>query len=105
MKVTRFTCVVFVQVSTDPISPTSDTRLNKSDIAEANLPPQDVLYKLVDRIESLLPKDDHVKYDSRARKLDWNKVAFDDLSGQDCQRIWGHIQERIRRFRIMVRKS
>ena len=29
------------------------------------MPPKDTLYKLLDRIESQLPKDDHVKYDSR----------------------------------------
>ena len=29
------------------------------------MPPTPILYKLVDRLESLLPKDDTVKYDSR----------------------------------------
>ena len=29
------------------------------------MPPDNVLYKLVDRLEAQLPRDDHVKYDSR----------------------------------------
>ena len=73
----------------------------ESDFDTSDLPTSDVLSKLLDRIESALPRDDQVKFDSRAKKLDWEKIAFDNLSSTECQRIWGHIQERIRRFRIM----
>ena len=29
------------------------------------MPADNILYKLVDRLEAQLPRDDHVKYDSR----------------------------------------
>ena len=45
------------------------------------LPPKEVLGKLLDNIEAQLPKEDHVKYDSRAKKLDWEKIRFDNYSG------------------------
>jgi hypothetical protein len=40
------------------------------------LPPREVLNKLLDRIESQLPKEDHVKYDSRlvARPITWGQL-------------------------------
>jgi len=75
---------------------------NLEDLAKANLPPDAIMYRLLDRVEAQLPKDDHVKYDSRVRKLDWNKIAWDELPPAECQRVWGYIQDRIRRYRIMV---
>ena len=66
------------------------------------LPPRDILYKLLDKIEAQLPKEDHVKYDSRVKKLDWEKIKFDELSADDCQKYWYYIQERIRRYRILA---
>ena len=47
---------------------------------------------LLNRIELQLPKDDHVKYDSRARKLDWDQIKFKDYSSEDCKKYWEHIQ-------------
>ena len=37
----------------------------------------------------------------RAKKLDWEKIKFDDMSADDCQKYWFYIQERIRRYRIL----
>ena len=65
------------------------------------LPPKEVMSKLLDNIEAQLPKEDHVKYDSRAKKLDWDKIKFDDYSGEQCKKLWYYVQDRIRRFRIM----
>jgi len=76
---------------------------NLADLEKANLPPDSIMYRLLDRVEAQLPKDDHVKYDSRVRKLDWNKIAWDEFPAAECQRVWGYIQDRIRRYRIMVR--
>ena len=50
---------------------------------------------LLNRIELQLPKDDHVKYDSRARKLDWDQIKFKDYSAEDCKKYWEHIQVQI----------
>lgn len=66
------------------------------------LPPKEDLQILLNRIELQLPKDDHVKYDSRARKLDWEQIKFKDFSAEDCKRYWEHVQARIRRFRILA---
>jgi len=66
------------------------------------LPPKEDLQILLNRIELQLPKDDHVKYDSRARKLDWDQIKFKDFSAEDCKRYWEHVQARIRRFRILA---
>ena len=38
------------------------------------MPPDNILYKLVDRLEAQLPRDDHVKYDSRYAELLFQKV-------------------------------
>ena len=35
------------------------------------------------------------------KKLDWKKIAFEELGADDCKKIWLSIQERIRRFRIL----
>ena len=69
---------------------------------ELEMPPSPILYKLVDRLENQLPKDDTVKYDSRCKKIDWKKVAWDELGPADCKKYWNQIQDRIRRFRIMA---
>ena len=69
---------------------------------ELDMPPNSILYKLVDRLENQLPKDDTVKYDSRCKKIDWKKVAWDELGPADCKKYWNQIQDRIRRFRIMA---
>ena len=68
---------------------------------EFELPPKDVMTKLIDNIEAQLPREDHVKYDSRAKKLDWEKIKFDFYTGDQCKKMWYYVQDRIRRFRIM----
>jgi hypothetical protein len=43
-----------------------DIKLDPSvELNESAMPPKEVLCKLLDRIEAQLPKEDHVKYDSR----------------------------------------
>ena len=68
---------------------------------EFEVPPKEILSKLMDQIEAQLPRDDHVKYDSRAKKLDWEKIKFAHYSGEQCKKLWFYIQDRIRRFRIL----
>jgi hypothetical protein len=44
----------------------ADIKLDPSVELDASaMPSKDILYKLLDRIEAQLPKEDHVKYDSR----------------------------------------
>merc|ERR1712018_738170 len=66
------------------------------------LPPKEIMTKLLDNIEAQLPREDHVKYDSRAKKLDWEKIRVDGYSSEQCKNLWYYVQERIRRFRIMA---
>lgn len=74
----------------------------EDEIEEVILPPTEDLHILLNKIELQLPKDDHVKYDSRARKLDWETIRFKEHTAEDCRRYWEHIQARIRRFRILA---
>lgn len=69
---------------------------------EFELPPKDVMTILLDKIEAQLPREDHVKYDSRAKKLDWEKIRFDPYTADHCKKLWYYVQDRIRRFRIMA---
>ena len=43
----------------------SDEEVVKEEDEDVEMPPDNILYKLVDRLEAQLPRDDHVKYDSR----------------------------------------
>ena len=61
---------LIVLADTSAILDTSLKRENSHDfddeaIEDVNLPPKDDLQILLNRIEMQLPKDDHVKYDSR----------------------------------------
>lgn len=40
-------------------------------------------------------------YKSRAEKLNWDEIAFDNYSGAECRIMWETITKRIRRFRIL----
>lgn len=73
-----------------------------ADVEDVILPPTEDLQILLNKIELQLPKDDHVKYDSRARKLDWEQIKFKEYSAEECRKFWEHIQARIRRFRILA---
>ena len=69
---------------------------------EFEMPPKEIMSKLLDNIEAQLPREDHVKYDSRAKKLDWEKIRVDGYNPDQCKKLWYYIQDRIRRFRIMA---
>ena len=69
---------------------------------EFELPPKEIMSKLLDNIEAQLPREDHVKYDSRAKKLDWEKIRVDGYNSEQCKKLWYYVQDRIRRFRIMA---
>ena len=61
---------LIVLADTSAVLDTSLKRENSHDfddeaIEDVNLPPKDDLQILLNRIEMQLPKDDHVKYDSR----------------------------------------
>ena len=59
-------------------------------VLDFEMPSKEALSKLLDNIEAQLPKEDHVKYDSRAKKLDWTKIQFDNYSGKTRQNAMSH---------------
>ena len=71
---------------------------------EFELPPKEIMSKLLDNIEAQLPREDHVKYDSRAKKLDWEKIRVDGYNPEQCKKLWYYVQDRyeliiVRNFR------
>lgn len=52
-------------------------------------------------MEAQIPPKDNLKFDSRAAKLDWTKIAFRDYSAEECMEVWLTISKRIRRYRIL----
>ena len=69
--------------------------------APGSIPSAELLNAMLDRLEALLPKDDLLKYDSRVKRVDWTEVAFEGMDAGQCKKWWHHIQERVRRYRIM----
>merc|ERR1712012_292550 len=67
----------------------SDVEMNKGPDGvelEFELPPKEIMAKILDNIEAQLPREDHVKYDSRAKKLDWEKImVFHPRSNSQIQ--------------------
>ena len=61
---------------------------------EFELPPKEIMSKLLDNIEAQLPREDHVKYDSRAKKLDWEKIRVDGYNPEQCKKLWYYVQDR-----------
>ena len=67
--------------------------LTKADAGETfeidpSLPSPEIMVKLCDRIGDTLPKEDNTKYDSRAKKLNWKKIAWEELDAAECKRVW-----------------
>jgi len=83
-------------------SKTEEPDIEEELLEDVILPPTEDLHILLNKIELQLPKDDHVKYDSRARKLDWEQIRFKEHTAEECRKYWEHIQARIRRFRILA---
>lgn len=63
--------------------------------------PQNDLRTLVKNMEQALPEKDILAFQTRADKLNWDDIAFDKYTGEDCKKTWFLIQKRIRRFRLL----
>ncbi len=57
---------------------------------------KDDLDTLFEKIGKLLPKDDNVKYQTQAEKIDWVAVAFGGYSGQECHDKWTEITTKVK---------
>ncbi|KAK5639088.1 hypothetical protein RI129_011580 [Pyrocoelia pectoralis] len=63
--------------------------------------PQNDLRTLVKNMEQALPEKDILAFQTRADKLNWDDIAFDKYTGEDCKKTWCLIQKRIRKFRLL----
>ncbi|PSN58061.1 hypothetical protein C0J52_02056 [Blattella germanica] len=63
--------------------------------------PESDLMELLKRIEKEIPAKDSLRFDSRADKLNWANICFGDYTSDQCREMWGRIQKRLRRFRLL----
>ncbi|KAK6619621.1 hypothetical protein RUM43_012378 [Polyplax serrata] len=63
--------------------------------------PESDYTELIRRMEAQIPPKDNQKFNSRAAKLDWSKIAFGYYSPEECMEVWLTVCKRIRRYRIL----
>uniref|UniRef100_A0AAZ3PPB1 HMG box domain-containing protein n=1 Tax=Oncorhynchus tshawytscha TaxID=74940 RepID=A0AAZ3PPB1_ONCTS len=57
---------------------------------------------LLERIRSLLPDGDAMKYKTTESHFDWEKVCFGDFTGDMCKQKWAKVSTEVRKFRTMT---
>ncbi|XP_070990048.1 nucleolar transcription factor 1-A-like isoform X1 [Oncorhynchus clarkii lewisi] len=57
---------------------------------------------LLERIQSLLPDGDAMKYKTTESHFDWEKVCFGDFTGDMCKQKWAKVSTEVRKFRTMT---
>ncbi|XP_055723625.1 nucleolar transcription factor 1-A-like isoform X1 [Salvelinus fontinalis] len=57
---------------------------------------------LLERIHSLLPDGDAMKYKTTESHFDWEKVCFGDFTGDMCKQKWAKVSTEVRKFRTMT---
>uniref|UniRef100_A0A1B6CTD5 HMG box domain-containing protein n=1 Tax=Clastoptera arizonana TaxID=38151 RepID=A0A1B6CTD5_9HEMI len=63
--------------------------------------PKENIKELIDRLKQQLPEKDSLRYASRVKRIDWDKVKFKDYSADDCLMKWTFINKKIRSYRLM----
>lgn len=63
--------------------------------------PEKDMMQLINRIEALIPDKDSLAFTTRTEKLDWEEIAFEDYSAEECKNTWLIIQKKQRKFRLM----
>ncbi|XP_069678107.1 nucleolar transcription factor 1-A-like isoform X2 [Periplaneta americana] len=82
----------------EDIVPHHSTHPSNDDIPDW---PEADLMELMRRMEKEIPQKDSLRFDSRADKLNWENISFSDYSAEQCREMWGKIQKRLRRFRLL----
>jgi len=77
------------------------TEIEKIDPDSPDWPKDDDM-DLFQRIQKALPADDSMKYESRLNHIDWETVAFDNYSSEDCKKRWHYVQTHLRRYRLLT---
>uniref|UniRef100_A0A8C7U5C5 HMG box domain-containing protein n=1 Tax=Oncorhynchus mykiss TaxID=8022 RepID=A0A8C7U5C5_ONCMY len=57
---------------------------------------------LLERIRSLLPDGDAMKYKTTESHFDWEKVCFGGFTGDMCKQKWAKVSTEVRKFRTMT---
>uniref|UniRef100_A0A6Q2YSE9 HMG box domain-containing protein n=1 Tax=Esox lucius TaxID=8010 RepID=A0A6Q2YSE9_ESOLU len=57
---------------------------------------------LLERIRSLLPDSDAMKYKTTESHFDWEKVCFGSFTGDMCKQKWAKVSTEVRKFRTMT---
>ncbi|XP_061694818.1 upstream binding transcription factor, like isoform X2 [Syngnathoides biaculeatus] len=57
---------------------------------------------LLERIRSLLPDGDAMKYKTTESHFDWDKVGFGNFTGEMCRQKWSKVSTEVRKYRTMT---
>ncbi|CAF90268.1 unnamed protein product, partial [Tetraodon nigroviridis] len=57
---------------------------------------------LLERIRSLLPDGDGMKYKTTESHFDWDKVGFGSFTGDMCRQKWQKVSTEVRKYRTMT---
>nr|XP_040028103.1 upstream binding transcription factor, like isoform X1 [Gasterosteus aculeatus aculeatus] len=57
---------------------------------------------LLEKIHSLLPDTDSMKYKTTESHFDWGKVCFGSFSGEMCRQKWLRVSSEVRKYRTMT---
>ncbi|XP_023663184.1 upstream binding transcription factor, like [Paramormyrops kingsleyae] len=57
---------------------------------------------LLERIRSLLPEGDAMKYKTTESHFDWEKVGFSSFTGDMCKQKWQKVSTEVRKYRTMT---
>ncbi|KAM4605113.1 upstream binding transcription factor, like isoform 2-T2 [Polymixia lowei] len=57
---------------------------------------------LLERIRSLLPDGDGMKYKTTESHFDWEKVCFGSFTGDMCKQKWQRVSSEVRKYRTMT---
>uniref|UniRef100_A0A671Z4B3 Upstream binding transcription factor, like n=1 Tax=Sparus aurata TaxID=8175 RepID=A0A671Z4B3_SPAAU len=57
---------------------------------------------LLERIRSLLPDGDAMKYKTTESHFDWDKICFGSFTGDMCRQKWHKVSSEVRKYRTMT---
>lgn len=70
--------------------------------AEADAWSKEDCLTLLERIRSLLPDGDAMKYKTTESHFDWDKVGFGAFTGDMCRQKWQKVSSEVRKYRTMT---
>jgi upstream-binding transcription factor len=74
--------------------------INQSNVDNPDCPVADIM-EFLKHTENDFPQKDCLRFDSCADNLYWDNISFEIYSAEQCKEMWGKIQKKLRRFRLM----